>query len=151
MQPSVISTLGESPCTCLCRASGGGARCPDCQVHPCLSGDAPVGLRHGARCKCPWSSPGGAVLLPENSTDGLDESGGAGLSGPGAEHPAPQSAVSLHRRAIKPTCLHSFCQNPAFTLPASEFYLFGFFLLLFSCFCFFLNLRQVTQFQNPKF
>ena len=100
--------LGEGPCS-------------NCQVHTCLSGDTPVVVRGRARCKRLWSPPGGDVGSCRTlSADWRDAWVGPGFPGPGAEHPTPQSAVSLDRRAIKPSCLHSLCQDPGFTLPVSE-------------------------------
>ena len=56
--------------------------------------------------------------------DGLDEGEGPVFPGPGAEHPAPQFVVSLHRRAIKPSCVSQFVSERAFTLSMSELFYF---------------------------
>ena len=85
------------------------------------------GLHQGALC----------CSLRTLSADGWHEFGGPGFLVPGAEHPALQSAVSLHRRAIKPSRLRRLCRNPVFTLPMSE---------LFKK----IYLRHKTEFQNSK-
>ena len=83
------------------------------------------GLHHVALC----------CSLRTLSADGKDECKGPGFLVPGAEDPAPQSTVSLHRRAIKTSCLCSLCQNSAFTLPVSKLF-------------FLIHLRRRTEFQN---
>ena len=115
----MISTLGGSQWSV--QDVWGRGNCPECQVPLAL---VEMHLQGSEAGLCEGSSGLHQVALccslSSLSADGQDERGGIGFPGSGSEHPNPLSAVSLHRRAIKPSCLRSLCQNPVFTLPASE-------------------------------
>ena len=123
LQASVISTLGGSQWSAGVSWGRGRlliVRCTLALVETHLQGSE-------ARLRVSASVLHQAALccsLRTQSADGWDEGGGPGFSGPEAEHPAPQSALTLHRRAIKPSCLYSLCRNPEFTLPVTEFFFF---------------------------
>ena len=91
----------------------------DSQVHIC-------GVRGGVGVSASGLQRAALCCSLRLGADGRDASGDTGSSGSGAEHPAPPVCRGLHRRAPKPPGLCRFSQNPALTLPASEFLWFCF-------------------------
>ena len=69
-----------------------------------------------------WPPAGSAVLLPKTGADGGSPVGTLGPMALVLRIP-PRSLHAHHRRAAKPPGLCRFSQNPAFTLPVSEFLL----------------------------
>ena len=97
----------------------------DCQVHICL-GYAPAGIRDGVGVSISGLQRAALCCSLRLGADGGMRVGTLGPLALGLRIPPPSLQAAGTKGAAKPPGLCRFSQNPAFTLPASEFLWFCF-------------------------